>query len=29
VDVERVKFYKEKDFTDDRTKECAEVIFKN
>ena len=27
VDVERVKFYKEKDFTDDRTKECTEVIF--
>jgi hypothetical protein len=29
VDVERVKFYKEKDFTDDRTKECTEVIFKD
>jgi hypothetical protein len=29
VDAERVKFYKEKDFTDDRTKECTEVIFKD
>jgi len=29
VDEERVKFYKEKDFTDDRTKECTEVIFKD
>ena len=29
VDMERINYYKEVDFTDDREKKCLEVIFKN